>query len=91
MRRITPWTAALALVAAISTANAQDTASPATPGAMKSMTNQVSGSDKFCIKGAGGALNCRYASLPDCEKAAKSGESCQLRPSSTTGSGAMAK
>ena len=41
---------------------------------------------KFCISGPGGALNCQYASLAACQKAVKGSETCQARPSSTTGS-----
>jgi hypothetical protein len=95
MKAITVLTAAAALAAGLSIANAQNNMAPGSSTSTKSLTNQltnqVTGNDKFCIKGVGGALNCKFTSLPDCEKAAKSGESCQLKPNSTTGSGSMAK
>jgi hypothetical protein len=47
---------------------------------------RVIGSGKFCVAGEGGALNCKFASLAACQKAAKSSETCAPRPSSTTGS-----
>jgi hypothetical protein len=53
---------------------------------MGGSSNRVIGSGKFCVTAEGGALNCKFASLAACQKAAKSSETCAPRPSSTTGS-----
>jgi len=79
------------LIAGISLAAAQTSTAPKS-GAMGSSSTmgaqQATGSGKFCIEGApGGALNCKYASLADCQKDAKSGQKCSPNPNSgTTGS-----
>jgi hypothetical protein len=75
MKTLTAFTAVATLIAGISIASAA--------GMEK---NNTMGSGKFCISGAGGALNCQYASLAACQKAAKASETCKARPSSTTGS-----
>ncbi|MGH9806121.1 MAG: hypothetical protein ACRD9W_02465 [Terriglobia bacterium] len=83
MRTLTALTVA-ALIAGVSIASAQSTTMGHSN--MGQSTASVTGSGKFCIKSANGALNCEYASLSACKKGAKSGESCEARPSSTTGS-----
>jgi hypothetical protein len=90
-KTLTTLAAVAALIAGISIASAQSTMSPKSPatsgsGSM-SGTVQATGSGKFCIKGASGALDCKFASLSACNNAAKSGETCTTNPSSTTGSG----
>ena len=92
MKTLTTLTAIAALIAGISIASAQGTMKPSSSGTIGGGAGMhVTGSGKFCIKGAGGALNCQYASLAACQKVVKSGESCQVKPSSTTGSGSTAK
>ena len=91
MKTLTTLTAVAALIAGISLAAAQTSTAPKS-GAMGSSSTmgaqQATGSGKFCIEGApGGALNCKYASLADCQKDAKSGQKCSPNPNSgTTGS-----
>lgn len=85
MKTLTTFTAVAALIAGISIASAQ-TSSMDKSGTMGGSSVQATGSGKFCIKGADDALNCQYASLAACQKAAKSSETCAPRPSSTTGS-----
>ncbi len=85
MKTLTTLAAVAALIAGISVASAQArrwTRAARWAAAPRSAT----GTGKFCINGAGGALNCQYASLSACQKAAKGSETCQARPSSTTGS-----
>ncbi len=96
MKTLATLTAIAALTAGISIASAQGTMSPKAPTATgsSSMSGSVhaTGSGKFCIKGAAGALNCQYASLSACQKAAKGSQTCSANPSSTTtGSGSTAK
>jgi len=89
MKTLTAITAVAALVAGISIAGAAPMDKSNTmdkSGAMSSHSASVTGTGKFCIKGAAGALNCEYASLSACQKVAKGNETCQARPSSTTGS-----
>jgi len=83
MKTLTALTAVAALVAGISIASAASMDKNSTMG---STSASVTGTGKFCIKGAAGALNCQYASLSACQKVAKGSESCQARPNSTTGS-----
>jgi hypothetical protein len=85
MKTLTALTAAVALIAGMSVASAQ-TSSMDKSSTMGSTSMHVTGTGQFCIKGASGALNCEYASLSACQKVAKSGESCEAKPS-TTGSG----
>lgn len=90
MKTLTTLAAVAALIAGISIASAQSSSSSSTMNknsTMGSSSTQASGTGKFCIKGASGALNCQYASLSACQQAAKSGESCSPNPNSgTTGS-----
>jgi len=83
MKTLTALTAVAALVAGISIASA---APMDKTGTMGNSSASVTGTGKFCIKGAAGALNCEYASLSACQKVAKGSETCQARPSGTTGS-----
>lgn len=85
MKRLTALTAVAALIAGISFASAQSSMDKSSTMGGSSATH-VTGSGKFCITGAGGALNCKFASLSACQKAAKGSENCEPRPSSTTGS-----
>jgi hypothetical protein len=86
MKTLTTLTAVAALIAGISIASAQ-TSSMGKSDAMGSSSTQATGTGKFCIKGATGALNCQYASLADCQKAATGSQSCSANPNSgTTGS-----
>ena len=92
MKTLTTLTAVAALIAGISFAAAQTSTTPKS-GAMGSGSSmgaqqQATGSGKFCLESApGGALNCKYASLADCQKDAKSGLKCSPNPNSgTTGS-----
>jgi len=85
MKALTAFAAVAALIAGISVASAQ-TSNMGKSGAMGSESTHATGSGKFCISGTGGSLDCRFASLASCQKAAKGRETCQARPSSTTGS-----
>ena len=85
MKTLTALAAVAALVAGISVASAQGS-SMDQKGTMGGSSIRVIGSGKFCVTGEGGALNCKFASLAACQKAAKSSETCAPRPSSTTGS-----
>jgi hypothetical protein len=85
MKMLTALTAVAALIAGISIASAQNSSMDKS-NSMGSSSTQATATGKFCISGAGGALNCKFASLSACQKAAKGSETCQARPSSTTGS-----
>lgn len=86
MKTFTTLTAVAALIAGMSFASAQSTMSPSSSGSSSGATQAI-GSGKFCIKGTSGALNCQYASLSACQKAAKGSETCSTNPNSgTTGS-----
>jgi hypothetical protein len=85
MKALTAFAAVAALIAGISIASAQ-TSNMSKSGAMGSESTHATGSGKFCISGTGGSLDCRFASLASCQKAVKGSETCQARPSSTTGS-----
>jgi phage I-like protein len=86
MKTLTTLTAVAAMIAGISIASAQ-TSSMDKSDTMGSSSTQATGSGKFCIKGASGALNCQYASLSACQKAVKGSETCSPNPNSgTTGS-----
>jgi hypothetical protein len=85
MKTLTTFAAVAALIAGISVASAQSSSMDKS-GAMGSSSIHATGTGKFCVKGISGALNCQYASLSACQKAAKGSETCQARPSSTTGS-----
>jgi hypothetical protein len=90
MKTLTTLTAVAALIAGISIASA---ASPMDKSdTMGNSSMHATGTGKFCISGAGGALNCQYASLSACQKVAKSGETCKANPNGgTTGSGTGSK
>jgi hypothetical protein len=47
----------------------------------------AAGTQKFCLKGPGTALNCTYETMASCDKAKKGTETCVANPSSTTGTG----
>lgn len=85
MKTLTALTAVAALIAGISVASAQSSTMNKSNSMGRSAAT-VTGSGKFCIKGPSGALNCEYASLSACQKVAKGGQTCEARPSSTTGS-----
>jgi hypothetical protein len=86
MKTLTTLTAVAAMIAGISITSAQ-TSSMDKSDTMGSSSTQATGSGKFCIKGASGALNCQYASLSACQKVIKGSESCSPNPNSgTTGS-----
>ena len=85
MKTLTMLTAAAALIAGISIASAQSSTMDNSSSTMGATTQHVTGTGKFCIKGATGALNCEYASLSACKKVATGNQSCEARPSSTTG------
>jgi len=93
MKTLTTFAAVAALVAGVSIASAADssmnkssTTGSSTMGSSSS-TAQVTGTGKFCAKGSSGALNCQYASMSDCQKAATGGTTCQANPhAGTTGS-----
>ena len=45
------------------------------------------GSGQYCLAGGSGIANCNFASISDCQKAAKAGQTCEPNPNSaTTGS-----
>ncbi len=85
MKTLTTLTAVAALIAGMSIAGAASSMDKS--NAMSGSSMHITGTSQFCIKGASGALNCEYASLSACQKVAKSGESCEAKPSTTTGSG----
>jgi len=88
MKMLTTLTAACALVAGISFAQAQGTmGSPSSSSSMQKQ--QTVGTSPFCINmSASGGLNCKYASLAACEKDAKPQNlNCSPNPNKgTTGS-----
>jgi hypothetical protein len=91
MKTLTTLTAVAALIAGISIASAQMSPSPKSPGASSGMSGSsqtATGTGKYCIGTSSGAMNCKYASLAACQKAAKAqGQDCEPNPkSSTTGS-----
>ena len=85
MKTLIAFTAVAALIAGISIAGAQGSSMDKS-GAMGDSSSHVTGTAKFCISGADGALNCKFASLTACQKAVTGSETCKARPSSTTGS-----
>ena len=42
---------------------------------------------KYCLKGPGTTINCKYETMASCDKAKKGTETCVANPDSTTGSG----
>ena len=89
MKTITTLTAVAALIAGLSLASAQSPMSQDKASSMGKTSTQTTGTGKFCItSAAGGALNCKYASLAACETDAKaSKQTCSANPNTgTTGS-----
>ena len=89
MKTFTTLTAVAALIAGISIANAQGTSSGSMGGGATQGQQQAIGNSPFCINtSAGGALNCKYASLAACEIDAKPQNlNCSPNPNrGTTGS-----
>ena len=79
MKTLTTLTAAAALIAGMSIANAADTSS-------MSKSAEVIGTSAYCTKAKTGELMCNYASLDACKSGAK-GADCLANPhTSTTGS-----
>ena len=90
MKTLTTLTAVAALIAGISVASAASSMDKS--DTMGNSAVHATGTGKFCISGAAGALNCQYASLSACQKVAKSGETCKANPTNeTTGSGSGTK
>jgi hypothetical protein len=71
MKTLTTFAALAALIVGMSVAGAQ-TPPPSNSGAMQAQPSsnqpQVRGKDPFCVVTAPGSLNCRFASLQDCQK-----------------------
>ncbi len=93
MKTLTTLTAAVALIAGMSMANAAGTSMghPAPRGnTMMGKVAHVTGTKKYCMKTKSGTLNCKFASLQSCKKMVKSSK-CVINPraGSTTGSGMM--
>ena len=94
MKTLSTLTAVAALIVGMSVASAQMSPNGTAPSAgdnsaTSAPSQQVTGTGKYCIESSpGGALNCRYASLDACQKAAQSSNAqCAPNPkSSTTGS-----
>lgn len=94
MKTITTLTAVAALIAGMSIASAQTSPSNSmdkgASGSMMAPAPQAAaGNGEFCTETkTGGVLNCNYATLADCNKAAKPNlETCAANPkSATTGS-----
>ena len=83
MKTLTTFAAVAALIAGISVASAQNSSMDKS-GAMGSGATQAIGTGKFCVKGTTGALNCQFASLSACQKAAKGSETCSANPNGGT-------
>ena len=47
----------------------------------------AAGSSKYCLKGPGAKMNCKYQTMASCDKAKKGTQTCVANPTSTTGSG----
>jgi hypothetical protein len=95
MRTLTAIVAAAVLAGGISVASAQSSPSqnapvgspnPATSTMHKgSMDQKVTGKSKFCLQSSSGGMNCKFASMEACQKAAKGGQ-CMPNPKmGTTG------
>jgi hypothetical protein len=90
MKTLTTLTAVVALIAGVSIANAASTSSMGKDKSMNSSSMsksaRVIGTSKYCIKTKSGELNCKFASLSDCQNGAK-GATCSANPNfGTTGS-----
>ena len=44
-------------------------------------------SGKYCLKGPGSKMNCKYETMASCTKAKTGSQTCIASPASTTGSG----
>jgi hypothetical protein len=88
MKTLATLTAVAALIAGVSIANAQMSPTSKSSGASSGMSQQATGTGRYCIETSpGGALNCKYASLAACQKDAKAqSQTCAPNPKSTTGS-----
>jgi hypothetical protein len=49
-------------------------------------TASAAGTGKYCLRGPGGTLNCKYQTMASCNKVKKSTQACVAR-ASTTGAG----
>ena len=77
MKTLTTFTAVAALIAGISIASAQSSSMDKS-GAMGSELRRTRPAPASSASdGAGGALNCKYASLSACQKAATGSETCK--------------
>ena len=93
MKTLTTLTAVVALIAGMSIASAQTSPSKsmdkgAAATKMAPAPKVAANNGKFCIEAtAGGALNCKFATLAACEKAAKPNkQTCAPNPKlGTTG------
>ena len=47
----------------------------------------AAGSGKYCLKGPGAKMDCKYQTMASCDKAKKGSQSCVTNTASTTGSG----
>ena len=82
MKTLTTLTAAVALIAGMSLAQAADSSSMS-----KDKTAEVIGTSQYCTKAKTGELICNYASLSACQDGAKGAECVSNPQSGTTGSG----
>jgi len=90
MKTLTTLTAAAALIAGLSLAQAADSSSMKKDNAM-GKSAEVIGTSKYCTKAKTGELMCNYASLQACQGDAK-GASCVANPQiGTTGAGGNMK
>jgi hypothetical protein len=59
----------------------------AAPAAMAAGASSSSSNGKFCLKGPGKTMSCKYETMAACDKDKKTGQQC-VTNSSTTGSAA---
>ena len=90
MKTLTTITAAVALIAGMSIANAQGAPSMGKERSTGSNTmTRVIGKSRYCVQTKSGTLNCKFASLSACHSVAQ-GAGCVTNPNiGTTGSGTM--
>ncbi len=89
MKTLTTLTAVAALITGVSIASAQMSPSSNSPSSGASNARQAMGNGKFCIETSkGGSLQCKYASITECQKDAQAqGLQCAPNPKAgTTGS-----
>ncbi len=92
MRTLTTIVAAAFLVGGISVASAQSqnapvgSPNPAASSMSKGSMAKVTGKSKFCVQSSSGAINCKFASMEACQKAAKGGQCMPNPKTGTTGS-----